>query len=59
MTCDTRLQLALQNGMDVKTVSSMLGHYAAGFTAFAIFAKKAPKTEVFDAFWSWWCDSNT
>ena len=21
--------------------------------------KKAPKTEVFDAFWSWWCDSNT
>ena len=24
--------LALQNGMDVKTVSSMLGHYDAGFT---------------------------
>ena len=24
--------LALQNGMDVKTVSSMLGHYSAGFT---------------------------
>ena len=21
--------------------------------------KKASKTEVFDAFWSWWCDSNT
>ena len=25
-------QLALQNGVDVKTVSSMLGHYDAGFT---------------------------
>ena len=25
--------LALQNGVDVKTVSSMLGHYDAGFTA--------------------------
>ena len=24
--------LALQNGVDVKTVSSMLGHYDAGFT---------------------------
>ena len=24
--------LALENGMDVKTVSSMLGHYSAGFT---------------------------
>ncbi len=24
--------MALQNGMDVKTVSSMLGHYSAGFT---------------------------
>ena len=24
--------LALQNGVDVKTVSSMLGHYSAGFT---------------------------
>jgi len=24
--------LALQNGIDVKTVSSMLGHYDAGFT---------------------------
>ena len=23
---------ALQNGVDVKTVSSMLGHYGAGFT---------------------------
>ena len=22
-------------------------------------SKKAPKTEVFDAFWSWWGDSNT
>ena len=21
--------------------------------------EKAPKAEVFDAFWSWWCDSNT
>ncbi len=26
------LTLALQNGVDVKTVSSMLGHYDAGFT---------------------------
>ena len=24
--------LALQNGVDIKTVSSMLGHYDAGFT---------------------------
>ena len=24
--------LALQNGIDVKTVSGMLGHYSAGFT---------------------------
>ncbi len=24
--------VALQNGIDVKTVSSMLGHYDAGFT---------------------------
>ena len=24
--------LALQNGVDVKTVSGMLGHYSAGFT---------------------------
>ena len=24
--------LALQNGVDVKTLSSMLGHYSAGFT---------------------------
>ena len=24
--------LALQNGVDVKTVSSMLGHFDAGFT---------------------------
>lgn len=24
--------LALQNGVDVKTISSMLGHYDAGFT---------------------------
>ena len=24
--------LALQNGVDVKTVSTMLGHYSAGFT---------------------------
>ena len=29
MTCAT---LALQNGVDVKTLSSMLGHYSAGFT---------------------------
>ena len=25
-------QMMLQNGVDVKTVSSMLGHYSAGFT---------------------------
>ena len=25
-------QSALQNGVDIKTVSSMLGHYDAGFT---------------------------
>ena len=24
--------MALQNGVDIKTVSSMLGHYSAGFT---------------------------
>ena len=24
--------MALQNGVDVKTLSSMLGHYSAGFT---------------------------
>ena len=24
--------MALQNGVDVKTASSMLGHYSAGFT---------------------------
>ena len=24
--------MALQNGVDVKTVSTMLGHYSAGFT---------------------------
>ena len=24
--------MTLQNGVDVKTVSSMLGHYSAGFT---------------------------
>ena len=24
--------MALQNGVDIKTVSSMLGHYDAGFT---------------------------
>ena len=24
--------LALQNGVDVKTLSTMLGHYSAGFT---------------------------
>ena len=28
----TDATLALQNGVDVKTVSSMLGHYDAGFT---------------------------
>ena len=33
MTSDIHSQrLALQNGVDVKTVSSMLGHYDAGFT---------------------------
>ena len=30
--CHTFATLALQNGVDVKTVSSMLGHYDAGFT---------------------------
>ena len=24
--------MALQNGVDIKTVSGMLGHYSAGFT---------------------------
>ena len=28
----TFVTLALQNGVDVKTVSGMLGHYSAGFT---------------------------
>ena len=33
MTCvNTFATMALQNGVDVKTVSSMLGHYSAGFT---------------------------
>ena len=27
-----KTKLALQNGVDVKTVSGMLGHYSAGFT---------------------------
>ena len=29
---NTFATLALQNGLDVKTVSGMLGHYSAGFT---------------------------
>ena len=29
---DLRHTMALQNGVDVKTLSSMLGHYSAGFT---------------------------
>lgn len=29
---NTFATLALQNGVDVKTVSGMLGHYSAGFT---------------------------
>ena len=28
----TFVTLALQNGVDIKTVSCMLGHYDAGFT---------------------------
>ena len=28
----TTATLALQNGVDVKTVSGMLGHFSAGFT---------------------------
>ena len=28
----TYATLAIQNGVDVKTVSSILGHYSAGFT---------------------------
>ena len=29
---NTFATLALQNGVDIKTVSGMLGHYSAGFT---------------------------
>lgn len=32
MPAYTFATVALQNGIDVKTVSSMLGHYDAGFT---------------------------
>lgn len=28
----TFVTMALQNGVDIKTVSGMLGHYSAGFT---------------------------
>ena len=39
----------------VRQLTHILTH-----TIFSVFDnKKAPKTEVFDAFWSWWCDSNT
>ena len=31
-TASTFATVALQNGIDVKTVSAMLGHYDAGFT---------------------------
>lgn len=31
-TRHTFATLALQNGVDIKTISSMLGHYDAGFT---------------------------
>lgn len=30
--CHTFATLSLKSGMDVKTLSSMLGHYSAGFT---------------------------
>ena len=30
--CHTSATMVLQNGVDVKKVSSMLGHYSAGFT---------------------------
>ena len=43
--------LALQNGVDVKTVSSMLGHYDAGY--------KKHHTRIECGAWSWWGDSNT
>ena len=30
--CHTFVTIALQNGVDIKTVSGMLGHFSAGFT---------------------------
>ena len=36
--------MALQNGVDVKTVSSMLGHYSAGFTLDTYAQLKAAQT---------------
>ena len=32
MTSATPSTIALQNGVDIKTVSGMLGHFSAGFT---------------------------
>lgn len=32
MTSDTHATLAIQNGVDIKAVSNILGRYSAGFT---------------------------
>lgn len=41
--------MALQNGVDVKTASSMLGHYSAGFTLDTYDAMNHPVPEAI-----WW-----